>query len=594
MSREVRYDGGGAFHVRFPFDRSLVDLVKTLPNRRWNANERFWWVPEQDVVQLVELLEPHSFRFDSATCKAYATLGGTLSLEESDPSDSASPRLPGLFDEDDEDAAPTSDATDDFTVSRLNERVKQVIENAFPQSVWLVGEISGFNRNAHKRHVGFQLVEKEDNGKTISSIDSTLFERSRQAIERGLARAGEPFGLEDEITVRVRVRVQLYVPWGSYRVLVEELDVNYTLGEAARRREEILRRLTEAGLVGLNAALPMPALPLRVGLVTSLGSDAYNDVLRTLQDSGYAFRVVAHGARVQGRSTEASVLNALDALRDRADSLDVVIICRGGGSRTDLTWFDTETLGRAVARFPLPIVVGIGHEQDFSVLDEIGRRCKTPTAAAALLVETVRRHVEAIEGLGTNVLGLAARRLTEERRRGGEWGRRLGLAAGSLVERERVQLEHRRTRASRGARALIATARERTTRLVRAIPRAGGVELARQRSFLDHVARTVSQAARRDLAAAGQRVEELVGWISPRARRFLAQASERTAQRSRRLDLVDPRRVLERGYSILRTVEGTVLQDAGLAPAGTSVRAQLKRGSLELRSEGPVHEQGGD
>ena len=89
-------------------------------------------------------------------------------------------------------------------------------------------------------------------------------------------------------------------------------------------------------------------------------------------------------------------------------------------------------------------------------------------------------------------------------------------------------------------------------------------------------------------------MEELVGWISPRVRRFLAQASERTMQRGRRLDLVDPRRVLERGYSILRTAEGTVLQDAGLAPAGTSVRAQLKRGSLQLRSEGPIYERGGD
>ena len=162
----------------------------------------------------------------------------------------------------------------------------------------------------------------------------------------------------------------------------------------------------------------------------------------------------------------------------------------------------------------------------------------------------MRRHDEAIESLGTHVLGLAARRLTEERRRGGEWGRRLGLAAGGLVARERVQLEHRRTRASRGARALI--------------------------------------------AAAGHRVEELVGWISPRVRRFLAQAGERTVQRGRRLDLVDPRRVLERGYSILRTAEGTVLQDAGLAPAGTLVRARLKRGSLQLRSEGPMCEQGGD
>jgi len=588
VSREVRYDGAGAFHIRFPFDRNLVDLVKTLPDRKWNANERFWWVPEQDVVQLVELLEPHSFRFDGATRKAYEILGGTLQLEESVASDPPIPQLPGLFDE------PTAVASDDYTVCGLNERVKQIIEGAFPQSVWLVGEISSFNRNAHKRHVSFQLVERQDDGKPGSRVDSTLFERERQTIERALSRAGEPFRLEDEIVVRVRVRVQLYVPWGSYRVVVEELDVNYTLGEAARRREEILRRLSEAGLVGRNAALRMPALPLRVGLVTSLGSDAYNDVLRTLQESGYAFHVVVHGARVQGHSTEPSVLNALEALGARSASLDVVLICRGGGSRTDLAWFDSEALGRAVALFPLPVVVGIGHEQDFCVLDEIGRRCKTPTAAAGLLVDTVRRHLEAIEGLGHGVLELAARHLGEARRRGGEWGRRLGLAAGGLVERERVQLESRLARASRAARALIAAAIERTTRLVRGIPRAGGVELARHRSFLDHAGRTVSQAARRDLVAAGRRVDELVDWISPRVRRLLGRAAEHTAQRERRLDLVDPRRVLERGYSILRTAEGAVLQDAGLAPAGTVLRAQLKRGSLQLRSEGPESKQGGD
>jgi len=316
MSREVRHDGAGALQVRFPFDRALVDLIKTLTHRRWNAAERFWWVPDIDVVELVDLLEPQRFRFDAATRALYHEFGGKLPLEDAE----AAP-------------APPAD-TDDYTVSRLNEQVKRVIEAAFPQAVWLVGEISGFNRSAHKRHVSFQLAEKADDGKTVSKLDATLFGDTRHAIERTLAQAGEPFRIEDEVTVRIRVRVELYVPWGSYRVVVEDLDVNYTLGEAARRREEVIRRLTEAGLIGVNSALPMPALPLRVGLVTSIGSDAYNDVLRTLQESGYAFRVVAHGARVQGHATEPSVLNALDAFRARADELDVVLICRGGGSRT--------------------------------------------------------------------------------------------------------------------------------------------------------------------------------------------------------------------------------------------------------------------
>ena len=97
MSREVRHDGSGALIVRFPFDRDLVDLIKTLPSRRWNAGERFWWVPEQDAVQLVELLEPHRFRFDAATLEAYSRLGGSRVLEAT--ADALKPRTPGLFDQ---------------------------------------------------------------------------------------------------------------------------------------------------------------------------------------------------------------------------------------------------------------------------------------------------------------------------------------------------------------------------------------------------------------------------------------------------------------------------------------------------------------
>jgi exodeoxyribonuclease VII large subunit len=598
VTREVRHDGVGALEVRFPFDRALVELLKTLPKRRWNAAERFWSVPEADVVRLVDLLEPERFRFDARTRETYRAFGGRLLLDGAEPETAPAPRLPGLFDGLDEPRGASeparAGAAGDYTVSALNERVREVIEGAFPQPVWLVGEISGFNRNAHKSHVGFQLVEQDASGRTVSKVDATVFERTRREIERQLAQAGDPFRLEDEVTVRVRASVGLYVPWGAYRVVVEELDLAYTLGEAARRREEILRLLAAEGLLGLNAARPLPALPLAVGLVTSLGSDAYNDVLRTFQESGFAFRVVAHGARVQGHATEPSVLNALEALAARAADLDVVLICRGGGSRTDLAWFDSAALGRAVARFPLPVIVGIGHEQDRSVLDEVARRAKTPTAAAQLLVETVRRSLEAVEAVGTATLAVAARHLAEERRRGTERGRRLGLAARSLLAREAVRGAHRRERARRGAFALLARASERLDRFVRDIPRAVSIQLSRDRTFLIHAWRTLGQAARRDLAAARRGVETFSRALTPVARRRVERERERGAARERRLHLVDPRRVIERGYAILRGPEGRVLSEAAAAPAGTAVSAQLKHGALRLRSEGAAGLAGGD
>lgn len=563
MSREVVRDAGG-LQVRFPFDRRLVDLIKSLPRRRWLAAEKLWWVPEEDAVALVDLLAPEGFAFDEAVQRLYADLGGRLALEPTAPS--PRPRPPGLFD----DPAPEAETVDAYTVGRLNREVAAILERAFPTPLWLVGEISGFNRGRHKRHVGFSLVERDPDGAQVSQIAAILFEESRRRIEAKLEAAGGPFALEDEVEVRLLVRVDLYEAWGAYRVVVEDLDVAFTLGEAARRREEIVRKLSADGLLDKNTALPFPTLPLRVGLITSLGSDAFHDVIRTLSESGFAFRVTAHGARVQGRSTEPSVLNALDWFRPRLAHFDVLVICRGGGSRTDLAWFDSEALGRAVAEFPVPVVVGIGHEQDVSVLDHVGWRAKTPTAAAGMLVERVREGLERVGALGAAVLRAAGELLRSERAARRETARRLAGAVRAFLGVERVEGRRRREH----------------------LVRAAGRRLDVARTALQTSARQLGQAAHRDLAEERRRAVQAVRALGPKAARLLALEAERSSARDRRLHLVDPRRVVERGYAILRTRAGGVVVDPASAAEGTRLTAELRRGRLALRSEGPVPAEG--
>ena len=545
MNRDVVHDGAGGLHVRFAFDRRLVDVVKSLPRRRWHAVEKLWIVPTDDVVALVDLLHPEGFEFDDAVRRLYAERGGATALRPS-LRRSDRPGGRGLFDAEPAEASPAADASSNWTVGRLNRAVKAVLESAFPASIWLVGEIAGFNRSRHKRHAGFSLIERDEAGGQAFQVQAILFEGARREIERKLAAAGDPFRLEDEIEVRVLARVDLYDAWGSYRVQIEDLDVGYTLGEAARRREEIVRKLGAEGLLERNSGLPFPELPLRVGLITSLDSDAFHDVLRTLRESGFAFRVIAHGARVQGRSTESSVLNALEWFAARRSHLDVVLICRGGGSRTDLAWFDSEALGRAVATFPIPVVVGIGHEQDVSVLDHVARRAKTPTAAAALLVDTVREALRRVEEARIAILDEV-----------------LGL-----LDRER---RNRRDAALRLARG--------TTRCLEAA-RAGLVAATRQ----------LHQGARRDLATEARRIAEATHGLRPRAARAMTLETERTEARGRRLDLLDPRRVIERGYAILRAGAGRVVTAAREAPAGTRLVGELRSGRLALVSEGDAGE----
>ena len=525
MSRDVVHDGAGSFQIRFPFDRRLVELVKSLRRRSWLASDKVWSVPDEDVVALVDLLQPEGFTFDDEARTRYAAQGGARVLRATEGQ-----------------AGPEEAGAEHYTVGRLNREVKAVLTAAFPQAIWLVGEISGFNRAKHKKHVGFTLIERDATGAQAFQVQAILFDGVRQDLERKLQAAGNPFTLEDEVAIRVRVRVDLYDAWGAYRVQIEDIDLAFTMGEAARRREEIVRALALAGLLEKNAALPLPPLPLRVGLITSLNSDAYHDVLRTLGESGFAFRVTAHGARVQGRATESSVLNALDWFRARQAHFDVILICRGGGSRGDLAWFDTEALGRAVALFPIPIVCGIGHEQDVSVLDHVARRAKTPTAAAAFLVDAVAaawRHVEELRS--------------------------------SIVEEARALLDtEKRNR------------RDATQRLARATTR----RIEASRAALHAAARQLGQGARRDLEGASSRVKDAARGLAPRVTRALAQEDERVAARARRLHLLDPRRVVERGYAILRGANGRVIVEPAQAEAGARVTAELRKGKLRLVSEG--------
>jgi exodeoxyribonuclease VII large subunit len=583
MTKQVSHDGRSGLHLRFPYDRRLVDLVKTLPDRRWLGEEKIWRVPDTLVVTTVELLRGEGFAFDEVVRKLYVELGGTLSFEAVtvEPVPAAVPR--GLFDPVDAEA---DAATTDYTVGRLNREVRDLFAEAFPHPIWVTGEISGFDKVAHKRIVSFQLVERDARGQELATVNATLFDDTRREIERRLASASSPFTLGDEVRIRVLARVDLYEPWGQYRVVVEDLDVSYTLGEAARRREEVVRRLTERGLVGRNTSLAFPALPLRVGLVTSLKSDAFNDVIRTLQESGFAFSVTAHWARVQGRATEASVLSALDWFRKRAASFDVVLVCRGGGSRTDLAWFDSEALGVAVATFPLPVVVGIGHEQDLSVLDFVGWRRKTPTAAAALLVETVRGECDRMEEQAECLLEAARLRVESEQLAGRGRALRLARAARVRLDVETESLRTRRQRAARGATAALAGAIRDLGRFSVSLPRASASLLERRRLAVGQMVRQVVQGSRRDMAAARKHASDLAMLVGRKGRLRISREAERAETRERRLHLVDPRRVVERGYAILRGADGRVLTDADAAPPGTTVRAEVRKGMLRLRSEG--------
>ena len=270
-----------------------------------------------------------------------------------------------------------------YSVAELTRAISYALEDAFADDVWITGEISGLNRS--RGHVYFDLVEpRDDIGQPATAqLAVALFKMNKEVVNRTLKRAGIA-RIDSGARVRIRGAVAFNERNGRLQVRMTGIDPMYTLGQLAVDRERVLRSLGEAGLLDRNARVPLPLVPLRVGLVTSAGSAAYHDFVHELDVSGLAFQLTFVDAKVQGVGAVEQVIRALRQLA-RTD-VDVIALVRGGGSRADLATFDDEQLARTIAALDLPVLTGVGHEVDRSIADDVAHTAyKTPTACAAAL-----------------------------------------------------------------------------------------------------------------------------------------------------------------------------------------------------------------
>ncbi|MGH9117499.1 MAG: exodeoxyribonuclease VII large subunit [Acidimicrobiales bacterium] len=278
-----------------------------------------------------------------------------------------------------------------MTVADLCAGIGRALARAYPEAVWVRGEIANKHLSP-QGHVFFDLVDG-DGGARVRVV---LWRTDRTVVNRTLRRSGHSVRIDDGTEVRIRADVGWHPRHGVVRLRMLAIDTAYTLGRLAEARERLLRTLDNEGLLARQARLELALVPLRVGLVTSATSAASADFLTTLETSGFAWQVTLTDVRVQGPGGEASVLDGLAAVAGVDTDLDVVCVVRGGGARTDLATFDREAVARAVAGCAVPVLTGIGHETDSTVVDLVAHRSfKTPTACASFLVERVGAYLDA-------------------------------------------------------------------------------------------------------------------------------------------------------------------------------------------------------
>lgn len=313
-----------------------------------------------------------------------------------------------------------------LSLYELNNRVRLVLNRALTDEYWLQAELSEVRVNA-AGHCYVEFVQKDSRGNALlakarGTVWNNVFCLLRPYFER---ETGQAFAAG--ISVLVRVRVDFHELYG-YSLTVTDIDPSYTVGDMARRRKEILRMLQEEGVIDLNKELEMPMVPQRVAVISSPTAAGYGDFCDQLARNlyGYVFRVKLFPAIMQGDRVENSILEALDKILSEVEKWDVVVIIRGGGAVSDLTGFDTYMLAASCAQFPLPIITGIGHERDDTVLDMVAHtRVKTPTAAAEYLIGRVHEAADGLDTLVEQINLCLTRRLEGEKQRLNELARRL-------------------------------------------------------------------------------------------------------------------------------------------------------------------------
>ena len=424
-----------------------------------------------------------------------------------------------------------------YTVGELAEAINEQLRRGFSDGVWVRGEIDGLRHSGP--HTYFALVEHGDTGKAVMNV--SLFAPMKRNLTPLLKK--HRLELANGMKVRIFGHLDYYAPNGRLGLKMAGIDPRFTLGELSQARDQVIRRLVATGLFDANRRHTLSPVPLRVGVVASVGTAAWHDFHDEIDRSGFGFHLQVCDSRVQGDWAVDSVSAAIRTLGARRD-LDTVVVIRGGGARNELATFDAEPIALAIATSPLPVLTGLGHEVDRSVADDIAHTAlKTPTACAGALIERVAAYRDHTEQRWAAIADAADRDLSEAHRR----------------------LSDRAHRVARNTHAAVERADERLT------TRVGRLRLA------------PAQQLRQADAVVDRHAERIVG----RTPALLDSEARRLDSLESRLALLDPANLLRRGWSITRAADGGVVRSVDQLEPGDLVTTQVADGTLTSRIENP-------
>ena len=422
-----------------------------------------------------------------------------------------------------------------LSLYELNNLVREVISTTLHDEYWVETELSELREV--RGHCYMELIQKDLFSNTpIAKASAKCWKNKWQLLSPKFEKVTGQY-LRSGLKVLLKVYPDFHEAYG-FSWIVTDINPEFTMGDMARKRLEIVNQLKAEGVFDLQKELKMPLFAQRIAVISSANAAGYGDFCNQLADNSYGlqFHTRLFSAVMQGEGVEQSVIAALNEINSNVDDFDVVVIIRGGGATSDMSGFDTLSLAENVANFPLPIITGIGHDRDESVLDMVSHtRVKTPTAAAAFLVDHLERVYE-------RVLDAQSELLSNVRHR---------------MEMEKARLQH----------------------LGEKIPMLFSLYKGRQEALLDRIFINISSAVQKRLAQEDRLLDSLTQRIKPGLERRLMRENYRLDLLSQRAKALDPALLLRRGYS-MTTLNGHVVKDKSQLKPGDEIVTRLEKGTV--------------
>ena len=445
-----------------------------------------------------------------------------------------------------------------LTLTDLQLIIRDSLYLSLPGMYWVTAEISEIKEN-YAGHCYLELVEKnQDESHIRARIKAVIWNKRYSFLKSYFVNiTGET--LKTGMKILAKAKIDYHEIYGL-SLVISDLDPSFTIGELAVKRQMIIRRLEEEGVFTMNREIDIPIVPQKVAIVSSRNAAGYTDFIRHLTGNsyGYAFYTALFDSAMQGEEAEPGIISALDRIASMAGLFDVVVIIRGGGSQTDLSWFDNYNIAYHITQFPLPVITGIGHEKDLSVADMVAcRALKTPTAVAGFLIECMNEAEISINDLSQEIKE----------------------SVGLILDRNRSRLETSRIKLIPTARIMISEIKEHLSGKMLDLVNTGKKYIVRAGLLPADQLSRLRPAAKGYISARASRISQYIQNLRSHSLNALRMNTVSINGFEKTLAALNPENVLGRGYTIT-SQNGRILKKGAALKKGDVIDTLFSDGTV--------------